>query len=293
MTAIPPDPAETVARTKGAGRVAPGSVPPSYKNYSRAMDPTMESFTDAEGRGIGVTEAMGAIDLASPEDLTRKERAAGLVPRNAGDVIFGEMMAAGPYEAIAYEDEWGSVSSTLGEFYRTQAGRYLNDDEGYGYTNYGTPPSAIGVLSRDPAPITQAPTSTTNPARPRTVAAGYDKDRRVLTTVFRDGTFYNYYEVSNLEWSNFTRARSKGRYIHAWLDAKSRGVANVSSLPQSHRELLYKAARTTQVMKGGYTKGQKVGSKRGTGGRYAYGNVGSATSGGRAFRRAKGAGRYL
>jgi hypothetical protein len=44
-------------------------------------------------------------------------------------------------------------------------------------------------------------------------------------------------------------------------------------IPQAHRELLYKVARTAQVMKGGYT-GKKIGTKRGTGGKYAYGASG-------------------
>ena len=43
-----------------------------------------------------------------------------------------------------------------------------------------------------------------------------------MTVIFRDGTFYNYYSVSGLEWTNFKRARSKGRFIRMYLDAKTK-----------------------------------------------------------------------
>ena len=39
-----------------------------------------------------------------------------------------------------------------------------------------------------PAALTDIPTSSTNVRRPRTVAAGYDEEREVLTVMFRDGT---------------------------------------------------------------------------------------------------------
>ena len=110
--------------------------------------------------------------------------------------------------------------------------------------------------------------------------------------IFRDGTFYNYYSVSGLEWGNFKRARSKGRFIRLYLDGKTRGTASMGAVPEAHQELLYKVARTTQAMRGGYQTGQKVGSKRGTGtGRYTYGKSGTSTSGGRSYGR--GTGRYL
>lgn len=73
------------------------------------------------------------------------------------------------------------------------------------------------------APLTDAPTSSTNPQRPRTIAAGYASSTRTLSVVFRDGTPWNYYEVSPLEWANFRRAKSKGRFIRLYLDAKPYG----------------------------------------------------------------------
>jgi hypothetical protein len=107
-----------------------------------------------------------------------------------------------------------------------------------------------------PAKISVMPTSTTNPERPRTVAAGYDGKRGVLTVVFRDGTFYNYYEVSPLEWGAFKRNRSKGRYIYMFLDAKPRGVADVSQLSSKNRQALYHIARTGQIRREGVQHGR-------------------------------------
>lgn len=122
------------------------------------------------------------------------------------------------------------------------AGTYYNPTD---YDNLANDPrdNAYG-----PAAITQRPTSTSNPRRPRTVAAGYDRRRSTLTIVFRDGTFYNYYEVSAAEWGMFKSLASKGRYIRDVLDRKPRGSANVSYLSEKAQELLYRVSRTTQIL---------------------------------------------
>jgi hypothetical protein len=104
------------------------------------------------------------------------------------------------------------------------------------------------------APLSVVPTSSTNPARPRTVAAGYDRSREVLTVVFRDGTFYNYYEVNPTEWLDFKRRVSKGKYIYQNLDYKPRGPANVRSIPAAARKTLYGLARLNQLKSGGKQK---------------------------------------
>lgn len=116
---------------------------------------------------------------------------------------------------------------------------------------------------------TDIPTSSTNYSRPRTVAAGYDATRQTMTVVFRDGTFYNYYEVTTGEWQAFKASVSKG---NPWLNkanryqgsdglfvGKPRGPADVSSISPEVRELLYKIVRAKQV-----TKGPRLGSSRDT-----------------------------
>lgn len=108
------------------------------------------------------------------------------------------------------------------------------------------------------------PTSSTNYARPRTVAAGYSpdpnypqSDKGVLTVVFRDGTFYNYYEVRMGEWEAFHASYSKGR---PWLNRRSktqsadglfihkpRGDAgDMQEIDPQIREALYRVSRTQQ-----------------------------------------------
>jgi hypothetical protein len=113
-----------------------------------------------------------------------------------------------------------------------------------------------------PAPITMVPTSTTNPGRPRTVAAGYDGTRQVITVVFRDGTFYNYYEVSASEWQAFKSRVSKGKYIYQELDYHPRGPANTSSIPAGVRESLYRLSRAVQVQRQGKQKATKKSSTK-------------------------------
>jgi hypothetical protein len=101
------------------------------------------------------------------------------------------------------------------------------------------------------------PTSSSNYSRPRTIAAGYDEQRQTMTVVFRDGTFYNYYQVTPGEWQGFKASVSKG---NPWLNkagrrqgsdglflSKPRGLADVSSINPQIRELLYKVVRTSQI----------------------------------------------
>ena len=99
----------------------------------------------------------------------------------------------------------------------------------------------------EPALLTVVPTSTTNPSRPRTVAAGYDKADEKITVVFRDGTFYNYYEVTPQEWQRFKAVVSKGRYIYNYLDSKPRGLADISSMSAAGRKAFYRFSRSAQL----------------------------------------------
>jgi len=97
------------------------------------------------------------------------------------------------------------------------------------------------------APLTVVPTSTTDPSRPRTVAAGYDKDEEKITVVFRDGTFYNYYEVTPSEWQAFKARVSKGQYIYRYLDFKPRGPADTGSISAVARKAFYRLSRSAQM----------------------------------------------
>lgn len=191
------------------------------------------------------------------------------------------------FEAIFWGDGNDPLRSSMRYYDMNEAG-YDPAVQFNPFTNPNKPFEAQGMPigygkrignREDPAPITLVPTSTTNPKRPRTVAAGYDSGRTVLTCVFRDGTYYNYYDVAPLEWANFKRARSKGRFIYTYLDKHPRGMADVLQMPQPGREMLYRITRTHQITAGGYQPNQSRSSKRGTG----YGSK----PGGTARKRAK------
>jgi hypothetical protein len=137
------------------------------------------------------------------------------------------------------------------------AGRFRNITDEQGQTTqveYADPDA--------PARLTDLPTSSTNASRPRTVAAGYDKARQVMTVVFRDGTIYNYYDVRPGEWENFHDSVSKGR---PWLNRaaknpapgaqavdglfinKPQGPADLSNVDPDVMSEIYKIVRTSQV----------------------------------------------
>lgn len=121
----------------------------------------------------------------------------------------------------------------------------------------------------DAADLSVIPTATTNPDRPRTLAAGYDKKLQTLTVMFRDNNdgegpiLYNYYDVDPLTWSNFKRARSKGRFILAYLDSHDRGRPTAGSVSQPTREFLGDVASEYQDAQGGLQPGHSAKSKRG------------------------------
>lgn len=165
------------------------------------------------------------------------------------------------------------IAASKGEFSTFEAIFYGDGDEVLESASVYYDPMSVHFpkksgAAKDPAPITLVPTSTTNPERPRTVAAGYDKARKTITVIFRDGTWYNYYQCDGNLWNRFKSARSKGRYILAYLDPKPRGYANVAQMPSAGRELLYKITRTHQIQMEGFQPEHSRKSKRGTGGHY-------------------------
>ncbi len=73
-------------------------------------------------------------------------------------------------------------------------------------------------------PVTYAPTATSNPADPRTSAAGYDPVTQRLYIEWGDGrTPYYYYDVPPQIWDAFTQANSPGKFINAVLNRYNYG----------------------------------------------------------------------
>jgi hypothetical protein len=95
--------------------------------------------------------------------------------------------------------------------------------------------------------LVEIPTSTMDTSRPRTIAAAYDPEKETLTLVFRDGTFYNYYDVDSALWKSFRSQASKGRFIKNNLDGQPRGPADMSSMNEYTRELLVKTYQVAQI----------------------------------------------
>lgn len=128
-------------------------------------------------------------------------------------------------------------------------------------TDTGASPDA------SPVPLTDIPTSSLDSSRPRTVAAGYQEyvgSRKAgaqrlgkMTVMFRDGTLYNYYDVTPGEWQTFKASISKGA---PWLNRKNskqgsdglfigkpQGPADLASVDPEVQSTIWKVARSAQV----------------------------------------------
>jgi hypothetical protein len=80
-------------------------------------------------------------------------------------------------------------------------------------------------------------TTSSNPAKPRTLQAGYDYASGTMTVVFRDGTWWEYKGVPPELWDGFKSAESKGKYLRSsGLDGWSNmGPADVTKMPLHRR----------------------------------------------------------
>lgn len=80
-------------------------------------------------------------------------------------------------------------------------------------------------------------TTSSNPKKPRTLKAGYDYRTETLTVVFRDGTWWNYYDVPHYLWEGFVLSESKGQYLESsglnkW---PKMGIADPAGMPRDQR----------------------------------------------------------
>jgi KTSC domain len=164
-----------------------------------------------------------------------------------------------------------------------------NFEEGVGDSTYEVTEGDKEAEGLDAVPenLQLKATSTTNPARPRTIRAGYNHETEVLTVVFRDGTWWNYYDVPVDMWEAFKGANSKGVYLReSGLDNwPSMGAVDMSSVSKHQRVMLaYTVSvsrRLQQALKGkqstklfgkgvDYRTRKQGGFKPGTGSDYSY-----------------------
>ena len=203
------------------------SVPGSKARVSPSMMSAQEAAaTRAMMKSVAAEDLYRASVLTTPSVSSHPRLGQPTEPVNYS--------AMSQYERRKYNSQLAGVNADiygipgdedLGAWYE-----YWDEAEsGYTYNNRGL--QVTSTTETTPAAISLIPTSTINPQRPRTVAAGYDPKRNVLTVVFRDGTFYNYYNVAPNIWGEFRKVTSKGRYIKKVLDAHAGAVVPHVSRP--------------------------------------------------------------
>lgn len=124
-------------------------------------------------------------------------------------------------------------------------------------------PKDLFGRTRTPSRMQITHTSTTNPQRPRTLAAGYNPRSQTMTVVFRDNTWWNYYDVPEDIWEGFRQAESKGKYLReSGLDQwDTMGPANVEGFSDSQKEMLNFIAKRSEQMQGGQEENKNMGSQ--------------------------------
>jgi hypothetical protein len=155
-----------------------------------------------------------------------------------------EKITGPSYGGLPTAASYGEFDEIISLINKKDTLKYYDPITGSQYENLGEAPD---MEDESPAELTVVPTSTINPERPRTVAAGYDKKEKKITVVFRDGTYYNYYQVNATEWQAFKARVSKGRYIYSYLDSKPRGPADVGSISATAQRAFYRLARGSQI----------------------------------------------
>lgn len=112
-------------------------------------------------------------------------------------------------------------------------------------------------------------TSTTNPERPRTLRAGYDRKTKTMIVVFRKNVWWAYRDVPEDMWEGFKQAESKGKYLResgldTWADM---GPANLGNMTRQQRIMLaYNVKRSNDLQKA--LKGKQSTKLRGKGVNY-------------------------
>lgn len=226
-------------------------LPPGLQKPTQALETSGKSYPSRNDLGEDL------VGITAPDGEVSKQFIRSYFGANMGSQK-SEFLAAG------YGDDEQLLRSMGGA---GAAGTYFNPtqrsevDLNYGQGAAGEELLPDSIENFFAAPLSEVPTSSTNYSRPRTVAAGYDPERQTMTVVFRDGTFYNYYEVTAGEWESFHASFSKGS---PWLNRgfpngrqtqdglfinKPRGYADVSQIDAKIVEQLYRVSRAQQISK--------------------------------------------
>jgi hypothetical protein len=160
------------------------------------------------GGGGGVSRRTSYDSIAKPPQVRRVSKPRVVIDPKKRALIAPE---SGEFDTNVFDPDMEVYVEGRDD---VETGDGGDDDGGGGIPRPISNENELGPM----APITVVPTSSSNPARPRTLAAGYARERKTLSVIFRDGTPWNYYEVTALEWANFKRAKSKGRFIRLYLN---------------------------------------------------------------------------
>lgn len=247
-----------------------------YYGVRQSIADEIQAFQEAGGvQG----NAFAALPAPSPRGLNARSGAfiEGYAVFND---LTGEVSGRTKYDLNAMNMGY---DVTAGDFYKQP---YINAANPLmpRYQNLaGQLPGSGAALDRadGPAALSVVPTSTSNLHRPRTVAAGWQEnpdtpDVGKLTVVFRDGTYYNYYDVTKSEWDRFKSAPSKGPMLNprptpGFLMYKSRGEATVDFMSQQAQETQFRVAMAAQQVYQSDSEA-KQGLKAGRAGRPRKGN---------------------
>lgn len=200
-----------------------GLGPRGRNIFGPGPDATQPPATNSGGRrplGPG-----GAAQQPPPPPAGPTEPASGIQPFSRYErAMFGQFMPTRP-------DINSSPPGTREEL-----------DEAIARASERLSPAKAEALRRafsgdDSLLLTVRPTNTSNIARPRTLAAGWDADSKTLFVRFRgraragygefaDGVGYEYYNVNRSEWRTFRDNWSPGRYINSGLKNKRYSVAS-------------------------------------------------------------------
>lgn len=211
-------------------------------------------------------EATGEWFLPSDKDLIQRQGQQGFYTDPTGERLTDKYSR--PIRGVGvYDEETGVFSpKPLNPLFRPQRfyGDLVYGPDGELMSEEDIENAGINTI---PAQLSELPTSSSNASRPRTLAAGWHREvgnnlmpreQRLgrLTVMFRDGTLYNYYDVSYAEWLKFKGTLSKGPMLNrasksqasdGFLLSHPHGPADLTDVPRQMQDLLARVARDAQL----------------------------------------------
>jgi len=210
-------------------------------------------------------ENTGEYFLPSDAKLIERQGQQGFITDPTGQRLYDPNSGLPVRGVGVYNDETGRFTSRpVNPLFRPQ--RF------YGDLVYGPDGELMSEedienagINTTPAQLTELPTSSSNASRPRTLAAGWHREvgnnlmpreQRLgrLTVMFRDGTLYNYYDVSYAEWLKFKGTLSKGPMLNrsrtgsdGFLLSHPHGPADLTDVPKEMQDLLARVSRDAQL----------------------------------------------